>query len=203
MPCLAVGFSEVTFKPTTVVVFFFFGGFDTFVLIAMPVFMLDKGKDKSKIEKYIHLVYSRESELIAILDFNDRKIKACNMVGLDPEQATSRAIMDLSNETVRDQIFEYLKTTSPLNYIQYISDVQLFWEIQARKMRPLADTTDDELALKNLNLKTTMSAKSEELLDRINKLAKEIFQGSEEMKMAEDKIRKLPTAENRLKQKQA
>lgn len=165
--------------------------------------MLDKGKDKSKIEKYIHLVYSRESELIAILDFNDRKIKACNLVGLDPEQPASKEIMNLSNQDVRDQIFEYLKTTSPLNYIQYISDVQLFWEIQARKMRPLADTTDDELALKNLNLKTTMSAKSEELLDRINKLAKEIFQGSEEMKMAEDKIRKLPTAENRLKQKQA
>jgi hypothetical protein len=169
----------------------------------MPVFMLDKGKDKSKIEKYIRLVYSKESELTPILDFNDRKIKACNLVGLDPEQPASKEIMDLSHKEVREQIFEYLKSNSPLNYIQWVSDVQLFWEIQARKMQPLKATDDDELALKNLNLKTTMSAKSEELLDRINKLAKEIFQGDAEMKMAEDKIRKLPTAESRLKQKQA
>lgn len=165
--------------------------------------MLDKGKDKSKIENYIQLVYSKETELIGILDLNDRKLKACSLVGLDPEQPASKEIMALANEDIRLKVFDYLKSSSPLNYIQYISDVQLFWEIQARKMRPLADTPDDELALKNLNLKTTMSAKSEELLDRINKLAKEIFQGTEEMKMAEDKIRKLPTAENRLKQKQA
>ncbi len=161
--------------------------------------MLDKGKDKSKIEKYIQLVYSKESELIVIQDFNARKIKACVQVGLDPDQPASKEIMELASDDIRSQVFEYLKSSSPLNYIQYSSDLQLFWEIQARKMRPLADTNDDELALKNLNLKTTMSQKSEELLDRINKLAREVFQGEEEMKMAEDRIRKLPTAEQRLK----
>ena len=165
--------------------------------------MLDKGKDKSKIDKYIRLLYGKDSELNHILELNERKKTACLKAGLDPKEPASQAIMDLKNDKVNDQIFEFMRQNNPLEHIQLISDTQLFFEILKRKMQPLDDDLDDDVMLKNINLKTTMSQKSEELLDRIKRLHKEIYQTSAEIEMAEGKIRKMISPEARVKQKQA
>lgn len=145
---------------------------------------------KDIIDKYIELMYSETSDLNKIEDVGERKKAAAKGAGLDITDKETLDIMHLQNEKANNRIFNYLSKTQSNNYIALTSDQQLFWEIQFRKMSPL-DTTDDEVMLKNINLKTTMSIKSQELLERIDALYRRIYKHEPEMKMAQKQVRML------------
>lgn len=64
------------------------------------------------------------------------------------------------------------------------------------------EMVDDEAMLKRINLKNTISEKSEALLESINQLRAKVFIGEAEQEMADKKIR-IMRPEDRLKKKLA
>lgn len=158
-----------------------------------------------KIKAYIRLMYSKDSELNAISLLEERKKKACEKSGLEYDK--SQHIIHLQDEPTNKAIFEFLNSENPNEFIKLMADQQLFWEMQQIQMEPLDRGTgktkiDDETALKNMNLKTTISAKSEELLQRIKKMYDHIYKGDAEKDMAAEVIR-MKRPEERIKKKPA
>lgn len=152
---------------------------------------------KDSIDKYIELVYSEDSPLNAMEDIVERKKEAAKRAALDPK--LTQDVIDLKDEKSRKRIFEYLSKTQSNNFITLISDQELFWEMQFRKMTPLKEgTEDDEKMMKNINLKTTISIKANELMERIEGMYRRIYKHEPEMKMAQKHIRML-TPEQRIK----
>lgn len=160
--------------------------------------MLDLIKDKSKIDKYIQSMYSRESKLNQTTDLQERQIQACSIAGLTITNLDVQEMINLKNEGTNELIFNFLSKENPNEYIMLISDQHLFLEIQRKKMLPLKDSIDDDEMLKNLNLKTAMSAKSEEILERINRMLKVIYKTENEINLASNII-KLKSPEQRIK----
>lgn len=151
------------------------------------------------IQQYIELVYSERSELNSIQDLEERKRKACEKAKLDPAEASIQDIMHMKDKMVSEQIFEYLRQQNSNEFILLISDQHLFWELMQRNMKPLAEGGEDEL--KDLDLKTKISEKSEGLLARIDARYKKIFKGDAEQSVATKVIQKTP--EQRLKGKKS
>lgn len=157
-------------------------------------------KLSKNIQSYIELVYSEKSELNIIQDLEERKRTACQKAKLDPSSEAMQSVIRMQDKTVNDQIFEYLRQNNSNEFILLISDQHLFWELMQRNAKPMAEGIDAEL--KDLDLKTKISEKAEQLLERIVLRRKKIFKGEEEDKMAEDKIRIL-SPEQRLKQRKS
>lgn len=151
---------------------------------------------KDAIDKYIELVYSEDSPLNTMEDIVERKKEAAKRAGLDAK--VIQDVIDLKDEKSRKRIFEYLSKTQSNNFITLISDQELFWEMQFRKMTPLKDEEDDDKMMKNINLKTTISVKANELMERIDGMYRRIYKHEPEMKMAQKHIRML-TPEQRIK----
>lgn len=156
-----------------------------------------------KIKQYIKLMYSKDSELNSIPLLEDRKRRACELSGLEWEK--SQDIVHLKNDKTNEAIFAFLNSENPNEYVKLVADQQLFWEMQQIQMEPLDRGTgknaiDDETILKNMNLKTTMSLKSEEVLERINKLMAKVYRTDEEQEMA-SKIIRMKRPEERIKKK--
>lgn len=149
--------------------------------------MIDK-----KVKKYIELMYSVDSPLNKIASLDDRKKAACEKAGLDWEN--DQRIFLLMDKDVNKEIAVYLESHNPNEYIMLVSDQQLFWEMQHIKMEPLkhsdgTEVIDDDTRLKNMNLKTTISKNSEELLDRINRTTEKIYKTKEIIEAATEKLR--------------
>src|SRR6185503_4695291 len=107
----------------------------------------------------------------------------------------------LQDEKSRDAIIEYLCKQESNEYMNLMSDSHLFLEIQILKMTPLTISDDDEKMMKAINLKTTMSAKGEELLTRMNASYLKIFKGTTEIKEAKKKVNWI-TLEQRIKKRE-
>jgi hypothetical protein len=155
--------------------------------------------------KYISLLYSKDSELNKISSLDERKKEACKKAGLD--YAKSQDIINLKDKKINREIFDFLSSENPNEYVMLISDQQLFWEMQHIKMEPLdrgtgSNLLDDESILKSINLKNTVSAKSEELLERINRTYEKIYNHKDEIEMAKQHLR-LMRPEERVKKNSA
>lgn len=155
---------------------------------------------KENIEKYIELMYSEESPLNKIENLENRKKSAAEQSGLDHDNDSHIKIMSLKDEIVNIKIFDFINKNNSNRYIQLISDQQLFWDIQIRKMQPLAEgkDIDEDMILKNINLKTTISRTADELRERIEKMYTLIYKNEETKDMAEKQVR-LMSPEQRLK----
>lgn len=158
-------------------------------------------KLKKNIDQYIQLVYAEKSPLSNIINLNERKSAACKKLGLDPASPEIKKIIDLQDETYRDLIIDYMCKNESNEVMDLMSNQHLFLEIQILKMTPLnTENADEEKILKAVNLKTTMSEKSEELLSRINASYLKIFKGQAEIAAAKKKVN-WTTLEQRIKKR--
>jgi len=138
--------------------------------------------------KYIQHLYSKDSDLNKIASLDERKKEACKRAGLDWEK--SQDIVNLKDKKINKEIFDFLSAENPNEYVMLVSDQQLFWEMQHIKMESLdTEKADEESILKAINLKNTISAKSEELLDRINRTFEKIYNYKDEIEMAKQQLR--------------
>lgn len=154
----------------------------------------------TNIQQYIELVYSEKSPLSNIMNLHEKKIAACRKVGMSPDTQQAKRIMNLEDEKTREQIIDYMCQNESNEFMNLMSDQQLFWDIQEHKMKPLVSTDDDEKMAKAMNLRNTMSVNSKELLLRINESYKIIFKGPQEISAAKKKVNWL-TLEQRIKKR--
>lgn len=167
-------------------------------------------KISKNISQYIELVYSEKSELNSIQDLEERKKTACEKAKLDYADPDIQRMLHIKDKQVNDKIFAFCERQCPNEFYLLISKQHLFWEQQQILMEPLkkvledgkTQEVDDEQMLKRINLKNTISEKSETLLESINLLRSKIFTGEQEHKMAEEKIRAL-SLEQRLQKAKA
>lgn len=165
---------------------------------------------QEQINKYISLVYSKESPLNKYQSIMDRKLRAAEDIGWNVSDKEVDDIIKLKNKDVNRMIFDYLKDTSSNKFALLISNQEFFWELQQRLMKPLSSSykdnngkssdvdIDDESMLKSINLKNTISEKSDALLERIEKQYKEVFLDKEEIDMAIKEIKHI-SPESRIK----
>lgn len=149
------------------------------------------------VQQYIDLVYSEKSPLNHIGDLEERKKTAAAKANLDYNDPKTKEILHLQNEDVNIAIFEHLRRKASNKYILLLANQQLYWEQMQKLMQPLKGT-DDDSSLKEVNLKNTISEKSEQLLERIEKLYLQIFKDQAIIDVASEKIR-MKRPEERLK----
>jgi hypothetical protein len=162
------------------------------------------------IDQYIQLVYSEKSEFNQIPDLEERKKSACIKAKLDYQSESVQKIIHLKDNKVNQMIFDFCRTQFPNEFILLISKEHLFWEQMQLLMEPLKKVTedgatlevDDEAMLKRINLKNTISEKSDKLLESITELRSKLFTGEKEQHMAQEKMR-IMRPEERLKKKSA
>jgi hypothetical protein len=163
---------------------------------------MENTKLGKNIEQYIHLVYSDKSELNRIQDLEERKKVACEKAKLKYDDNLD--MIHMKDDKVNEAIFDFLRKQTPNKFILLISNQHLFWEMQQKLMKPLkADDDDEESCLKEVNLKNTISEKSDSLLERIEKLYKDVFRDTESVSMAVTKVRALTPEAVLKKQKTA
>ena len=151
--------------------------------------------------KYIMLLYSKDSELNKISGLDERKKTACKQAGLDWNK--SQDIVNLKDKKINREIFDFLSSENPNEYVMLVSDQQLFWEMQHIKMEPLDRGTgekvlDDDQILKNMNLKNSLAVNDEKLLEKIKRTYDSIYKTPAEVAMAQEQIRMM-RPEERLK----
>jgi hypothetical protein len=151
--------------------------------------------------KYITLLYSKDSELNKISSLDERKKTACKQAGLDWNK--NQDIVNLKDKKINREIFDFLSSENPNEYVMLVSDQQLFWEMQHIKMEPLDrgvgdDMLDDDQILKNMNLKNTLAVNDEKLLEKIKRTYETIYKTTAEIEMAQEQIRMM-RPEERLK----
>jgi hypothetical protein len=142
-------------------------------------------KNSTKLKKYLQSMYSQESELNHIQDLETRKKKACAIAGMPWDDEATQDIVSLKNEEVNDVIFDFLTRENPLEYVQLITDQQLFYDLQKKKL--LGDPKAHLLA-----------KQADEMLPRIKAAYQAIYKEKEIMDIAEKKIRRM-TPEQRIK----
>jgi hypothetical protein len=152
----------------------------------------------TKIQNYIRLVYSDKSDLNDITNLEDRKKQACERAKLPYDDEKTQEIVHMKNKDVNTAIFNFCAEQCPYEFNLLISKEHLFLEQMQMLMEPLKKTTDDgktiedvdeERMMKRINLKNTISEKSETLLISINELRTKIWKGTVEQKVAEAKIK--------------
>jgi hypothetical protein len=142
-------------------------------------------KTSSKLKKYLQAMYSQESELNHVQDLETRKKKACEVAGMPWTAEATQEIVNLKNEEVNSIIFDFLTRENPLEYVQLITDQQLFYDLQKKKL--LGDT------------KAHLFAKqADEMLPRIKAAYQTIYKEKEIMQIAEKRIRRM-TPEQRIR----
>lgn len=157
-------------------------------------------KISKNIEQYIELVYSEKSDLNKIVDLQERKKQACIKAKLNFNDESVQLIVNMKDEKVNPRIFDYLTSQNSNDFILLLSDQHLFLQMQQRLMEPLAQTQNTDSDLKDLDLKTKISEKSESLLERMKLRYSKIFKGDHEQEFAIQKIR-LMRPEERIKKK--
>lgn len=149
-------------------------------------------KKQTEIDRYIELMYSKDSEFNKIDDLNERKERSALKAGLDIAQPETKNLMELKNESFRVRVVNFLQKQQPNDFIKLLADQQLFFNMQQRLMRPLDDDDDTNKLMQ-------ISEQSEYLIDRIEKFKKKIYFQVELIEEAEKKIRVM-TPEMRLKE---
>lgn len=142
-------------------------------------------KTSPKLKKYLQAMYSQASELNHVQDLETRKKKACEIAGLPWSAESTQDIVNLKNTDVNDLIFDFLTKENPLEYVQLITDQQLFYDLQKKKL--LGDPKAHLLA-----------KQADEMLPRIKATYQSIYREKEIMDVAENRIRRM-TPEQRIK----
>lgn len=140
------------------------------------------------VQQYIELVYSEKSRLNEIADLDDRKVEACRVAKMDEKSPESKAIMDMVNEDVNEQIIQYIITQNSSDFALLISDQHLF----NKQVKMIMDPNTEIL------LQNKLSEQSDKLLVRIKARMQSLFQGNSEVRVAGQKIRTM-RPEDRLK----
>lgn len=153
--------------------------------------------------KYIQYLYSKDSDLNKIASLDERKKEACKRAGLDWEK--SQDIVNLKDKKINREIFDFLSSENPNEYVMLVSDQQLFWEMQHIKMEPLdrgagEKMLDDDQILKNMNLKNTLAVNDEKLMEKIMRTYEKIYKTPAEIEMAQEQLRMM-RPEERIKKK--
>ena len=146
----------------------------------LPIVQEYQHKDKSKLIKYIEILYSKSSELNKIDNLNDRKREACKRSGLVYDEGADYITLKKDSKMAH-LVYCYLSYFCQSNkFHNLIANQQLFWRMQNIMM---ADDQDLDEAIK-------MSEKSEQLLSRIHRQLSEIFGSSDIIEIAEMEVRK-------------
>ncbi len=146
----------------------------------LPVVREYSHKDKSKLIKYIEIMYSKTSELNKIDNLTDRKKEACKRSGLMYDEAADYITLK-KDSPVANLVFQYLSYFCHSNkFHNLVANQQLFWRMQTIMM------TNDE----DLDQSIKMSKESEALLSRIQRQLSELYGANELVELAEMEIRK-------------
>src|SRR5690606_36227139 len=97
----------------------------------------------------------------------------------------------LKNEKVRKAIVDYITKNNSSRFIKLIADQQLFWSMQEKLMKPLEDDDDGAKLM-------SISEKSQDLLERIEKNYKALFE-EQELQEEGKKVVRMISHEERLK----
>lgn len=148
---------------------------------------------KDSLDRYIKLMYSKDSPLNSIDDLKERKFQAAVKADMDPNDSTIQSkVFNFKDERIRIMIVNFLNKENPNAYIKLQADQQLFVSLQAQLLKDIDENTDTDRLLK-------ISERTEELLERIDRVKKKVYQEKEIIQEAETKIRAL-SPEMRLKE---
>ena len=122
----------------------------------------DKGKWKSKVIKYIVLLYSFDSILNKrpVIELNERKMKAADMVGFtrhkggDFEKRT-KELFDLDDSNYIDMVFGFLKYQNETLWKEIVATEGMV-DQYIKGMMQVVDMDDDKKALEALNVKSKL-----------------------------------------------
>lgn len=146
----------------------------------LPVVREYQHKDKSKLIKYIEILYSKTSELNKVDDLSDRKKEACKRSGLTYDEEADYITLK-KDSPVAHLIYCYLSYFCHSNkFHNLVANQQLFWRMQNIMM------TNDE----DLDQALKMSKESEALLSRIQRQLSELYGSNDMIELAEMEIRK-------------
>lgn len=150
-------------------------------------------KSREKIFLFIESLYSLKSPLNQIDNLEERKLEACQIAKLNPQDEEVKAIMALKNDKVLELIFYYIEVCENNNvFSSLLARQQLFSNIQ----REIMNATDVEKALK-------LSEKSDQLRDNIKNDYAELYEktGGKELVEKAQKMVRVVRPEERIKKK--
>jgi hypothetical protein len=150
-------------------------------------------KDKAKIFSYIEALYSEKSPLNQIDNLDERKLEACQVAKLNPEDEDVKAIMAIKHKEVLELIFYYIEVCQNNNtYYSLITRQQLYSNIQ----REIMTCTDIDKSIK-------LSKESDTIRDLVKKDYSELYEkvGGKELVEKAQKMVRVVRLEDRLKKK--
>lgn len=150
-----------------------------------PIFKEFRHQYRQKILKYIVLAYKKNGELQKIPTLRERKLQACIKAGLDPDNKEIKWIIQFKNPVVNELISFYLSRIQNDDFYEnYISNQELFWNVQQKIREPLdeGDDPDSEKLLKLVEAKGRLSDLADKLLGRIKSYEKVIFGENNDVK---------------------
>lgn len=148
--------------------------------------------------KYIALMYDQKSDLNKIEDLEERKRAACKKAGLEYNEKTVQEIVHLKNEEV-NELIDYYHIQNNSNKYRFLCSQQQLFNYAQRIISDPINTTDQEEIQKEMKMRTSLSNECDAILDRIDKLYPEIYVTTDVIEMAENNLKKILTAEQRLK----
>lgn len=148
----------------------------------LPIVKDYKHKEKTKILKYIELMYSKGSDLVKIENMDERRKVACTKAGLNPIDHTDLLLLT-KDSLEATLVFNYLSYFQNSNkFHNLMASQQLLWRLHAIMM-----SSDDS----NLETAIKLSKESESLCNRIDNLMSEIYGAKEVVEAVATEIRKI------------
>lgn len=159
-----------------------------------PVVKEYKHPEKTRILKYIELMFNKSSDLIKIENFDERIKAACSKAGIKPEDHQNLITLKKDSQEA-NLVFIYLSHHQNNNkFHNLIADQVLLWRMQRIMME--SDKSEIDQSLK-------WSKEVEALSNRIDTRMSEIYGAPAVMEVASTEIRKviaLPRVEARLRE---
>ena len=118
------------------------------------------------LDKYIELVYGKNSELRVIENMSERKAIASDRAGLD-------AVPD--SKSISKLITEFLQKQNHYKQSLLVSRQELYWEALETLREPLKSSTDDDKRLKNVKLKGDLNDLCGKLVLEIETLIIDVY----------------------------
>lgn len=146
------------------------------------------------IQKYIDLVYSQKSKLNSIPNLDERKRAACEKLNLDPKEEWVSNLINMKDLPANEQIHHYLISQNSSEYVLYVADEHLYFQLIKRIMDPLKDNDDSDMIRK-----TKASEQADSILKRLQERALSIWKGEAEVEAAQQRMR-IMRPEDRIKE---
>lgn len=141
----------------------------------------------SPIDKYIQLVYGKDSNLNKIENIDDRKKIAAEQCEIDvPDR-----------DKIGKQVIAFMRKQNHNRHSLLVTKEELYMESLEVLREPLMESKDDDKRLKNIKLKGDLNDLCNRLEEEIEKLRLSLY--TEEYK---EEAKKVVSIEERLKNKQ-